>query len=651
MTPRTAARGIAVLLAAGLIAAFVLAQGRADNVLSCEIRSEDWGVADWAAVRLGQLSVTRAAREELHVRALSTSARSQAPDHFRGETPECDGNCFVVSAFDFGNANALGGRFNSFAAAPSTARVTLKSADDGRRALTVDFSKAATGACGAWIHLFDFTRPAASRVYLNATPFSVLTFWVRGRRGGERILLKAADAAWEIKEDALPLGEVATFLSGGRIETTWQRALVPLSALPAGLKANELAVLVFEAAGAGDGQIAVKDFAFCTKSEPLPGLSAPLSAAEVKPPPGKAIWVWNTAQILPDMAGQQALVDFCLRRGFTDVFLQLPNDAARLGPAGEVVLEPQRWAPFLARFGRAGLRAHALDGARHSALPENHARVLKTVDNVVRYNATAKPGAQFTGVHFDIEPYLLPGFQGPRRERILSDWLDLVSGIASRAKAAGMTVGVDIPFWYDSPNELDGELLLVDFNGQRKPASEHVLDLVDHVGVMDYRTVAYGADGLVGLAEGELRYAAAKGKRVFVGLETTDLPDEDLVEFGGPPRVGLPQRAPAGRSVVLEVKPSGATVWLAPPGAWNDLQAARLSTKAPLLWWPVSRVVAVPSTKLTFSRLGAEALHEAMRQAADELGHYRSFAGYAIHDYLGYRKLLASAPAANSPAP
>ncbi|NTU51639.1 MAG: hypothetical protein HGA94_04270, partial [Candidatus Aminicenantes bacterium] len=27
------------------------------------------------------------------------------------------------------------------------------------------------------------------------------------------------------------------------------------------------------------------------------------------------------------------------------------------------------------------------------------------------------------------------------------------------------------------------------------------------VGVMDYRTVAYGADGFLGLAEGELRYA------------------------------------------------------------------------------------------------------------------------------------------------
>jgi hypothetical protein len=643
---RTASRRFAVLLAGGLATSFLVAQGRVDRVLSRDIRSEDWGVGDWAAIRRGQLSVTRAAPDALNVLALSTSARTPAPDRFRGETPVCDGNCFLVSAFDFGSANALGGRFSSFAAAPSSARVALRAGDDVRRALTLDVSKVATGVCGAWIHLFDFTRPPASRVYLNATPFSVLAFWIRGRRGGERILLKAADAAWERREDALPLGDVAMFLPGGRIETAWQRAVVPLSALPSGLKSNELAALVFEVVDTGDGEIAVKDLAFCTRGEPLPGLSAPSAATGMTPPPGKAIWVWNTAQILPDVAGQQALVDFCTRRGFTDLFLQLPNDAARLGPAGEVVLEPQRWAPFLTRLGRAGLRAHALDGARHFALAENHPRVLKTVENVVRYNATATQGARFSGFHFDIEPYLLPGFQGPRRERILSAWLDLVAGIASRGKAAGMTVGVDIPFWYDSPDEFDGQLLLVDFNGRRKPASEHVLDLVDHVGVMDYRTVAYGADGFVGLAEGELQYAAATGKRVFVGLETTDLPDEDLVEFEGAPRTGLPDQAPADRTVVFIPTPSGATVWLAPPAAWNDLRAGRLAKTTPLLWWPVARVTAVPSTKLTFARLGAGALHDAMDHAADEFRRYPSFAGYAIHDYLGYRKLLASAPAA-----
>jgi hypothetical protein len=659
MTLRSPIRSVVpiVVLAAGVAAAFGVAQGGAGRLLSQEVRSEDWEGSAWRAVRQGQLSVTHGpAGPVLGVLALSASPGESAPGRFRGETPVCEGNCLLVSSFDFGNANTLGGRFNTFSAGASTARLGLAAGTDGRRALTLDFTKAATGVCGAWIHLFDFTRPAAERIYLDASAYAVLTFWVRGGTGREQVLLKAADAEWERREDSLPLGDVAAFLESGRLDTSWQRAIVPLSALPRGLKPAELAVLVFEASGIGEGQLAVKDLAFCLRPDLLPGLSAPTPpAAPAVGQPGKAMWVWTTAQILPDVTAQERLIDFSVRNGFTDLFLQLPNAPANLGPSGEVRLDRRRWAALLTRLGRAGIRACALDGARQFALPENHDRVLKTVDNVVRYNALAPPQARFAGVHFDIEPYLLPGFHGTRRGRILSDYLTLVAGIRDRAKAAGMVVGVDIPFWYDSPDEFDGQRLMVDFNGQRKPASEHVIDLVDQVGVMDYRTVAYGADGFLGLAEGELRYAAAAGKRIFVGLETTELPDEELFEFGGEPQPGLPDQAPADRTVVIVPTSSGATMWLAPRAAWSALKttpgvvsAAKttpgvVSQDRTILWWPVTKVIPVPATKLTFARLGAGTLHAAMQQAHDELSRYPSFAGYAIHDYVGYRALLAPA--------
>jgi hypothetical protein len=645
MSSRTSfpSAAVLVLLVAGVGAALVVAQAGGAGVLSSAIRSVDWGLDDWAAIRRGQLSISHEpGGDRLNVLALSVLAVPAAPGKVRSATPACDGNCYVVTTFDYGNANALGGRFSAFAAAPSAARAALHTIDDGRRAMTIDFSKASTGVCGAWVHLFDFTRSAADRTYLDATPFSVLTFWIRSLSGRERVALKAADAAWAGKEDALPLGDVASFVPSGRLDTTWQRAVVPLSSLPGGLRPGELAVLVFEATAGGDGQVAIKDLAFCLKDAPLPALSAPPAPAPRRPAPAKALWVWNTARILTDDEAQRALLEFCARTSFTDLFLQLPNDAAHLGPSDEVVLEAGRWAPFLARVTHAGIRPHALDGDRHFALPEYHDRVLRTIDNIVRYNASADAGTRFAGVHYDIEPYLLPGFQGPRRARIVSDYLALVAAVASRARAAGLTVGVDIPFWYDSPGELDGQRLLVDYHGRRKPASEHVLDLVDHVGLMDYRTAAYGADGFLGHAEGELQYASAAGKRVFVGLETTDLPDEELVEFSGRPGLGLPSPAPAQRWVVLEESPEGATVWLVPPGALPDTPSSGRRRGGTTIWWPASRVVPVPSAKLSFARLGAEALHDAMRDAADDLQRYPSFAGYAIHDYLGYRALLGA---------
>jgi len=179
----------------------------------------------------------------------------------------------------------------------------------------------------------------------------------------------------------------------------------------------------------------------------------------------------------------------------------------------------------------------------------------------------------------------------------------------------------------------------VEFRGTSKPVSEHVIDLVDTIAVMDYRTYAFGADGVLALARSEIEYAAKSGKRVFVGLETTHLPDEDLMDFEGPPSKGIPDRAP-GRAIVLIPDGDAAAFRLVEPSEWPGLRAAAGS----LLWWPVARLIRVPGDKLTFERSGVEALRRTMDESEPELREYSSFAGFAIHDYLGYRRLSERRP-------
>ena len=632
-----------IALGAGLA---VSDQGPA-GALSRTIRSEEWAVSDWGTIRAGQLSVVHGRNaDELRVNALTTVARAAAPGQDRGTVPACNGNCFLVSAFDYGSSNRLGGFFGTFSRGPSTARVTLDDWDDGRRALTIDFATAASGTCGAWIQLFDFTRPPAERVFVDVTPLQVVTFWVRGRTGGERVALKAADAAWERREDALPLGDVGSFLPAGRITTGWQQAVVPLSALPARIDRRTLAVLSFEAVSAGEGRIAIKDLGFCLRPQPAIPLSPPAAPPPTAPRGERALWIWNTADIIGSPTEQRALAEFARRGRVTQLFLQLPDASSQRGPAGEILLDAARWKSFIALLSGRGLGAHALLGSPVDALPAQHARVLATVRNVLAYNAAAAPDERFAGMHYDIEPYLLPGFRGARRQQLLAGYLDLVAETAARLRSADIEFGVDIPFWYDLPDDLTGELTLVEYRGARKFASEHVLDLVDSVAVMTYRTSAYGADSIVVLAEGELRYAAAKGKRVLIGLETTELPDEDLIEFDGEPGRGLPARAPADRTVVIEPGPGTGSVWIAPRDGWDGLRAKLASgppglPTAPSLWWPVRRVVPVPAAKLTFFRLGAARLEDAITQVLLELGRRPTRSGLAIHDYLGYRALIS----------
>ena len=234
------------LLLLSVVVCTILAQEKLSRPLSTAVSSDDWQLRDWAAIRRGQLSVVHAGKgDELHLYSLGTSLPAEATKTVVSQRPEFSGNCFEVSAFDFGNTNRLGGYFNIFRKEPSSAHASLQGGPDGRRGLTFDFLKTPSGFCGVWTHLFDFKLPPEKRRYFDATPFSLLTFWIRGQAGTERILLKASDARWERLGDALPIGEAATFLEQGGVSSSWKRAMVPLFKLPATIEPSRVGRLDF----------------------------------------------------------------------------------------------------------------------------------------------------------------------------------------------------------------------------------------------------------------------------------------------------------------------------------------------------------------------------------------------------------------------
>jgi hypothetical protein len=627
----------------------VESQDELPPILSQAVARHDWGLSGVSGVRFGRVALVGAIDgPRLELRRLLETAPSSTPPGAVGRTPAFEGNNLVVSDFSRGNRTPLGGYFGTFQRAPSSANASVGRLSDGRRALEVTCVHDGPGFCGLWVQLYDFEVPPQERSYLDARAFSTMSFWIRGRVGGERVLLKVADEEWEKREDAIPIGEVSAFLPSGRVDTTWQQAVVPMDRLPSRVRQDLLAMITFEVLDPGSTTVDLGPMAFSLAPEPLPGLPATAAADQPLDTHHKATWVWNTAELLEAPDRMISLFDFLQGEGFDRVFLQLPGVPDRPSLPGELAIDVEAMRPVVAALNARGMQVYALDGYARYALPEFHEGVLSTVDHVASYNRDVLPDERFHGVRYDIEPYLLPGFHGPDRARLITGLLQLTEASVQRAHAADLVYGADIPFWYDALPEETYDRITVPYGGVEKAISEHIIDLVDEVAIMDYRTTAHGADGTVRHGTGELEYANARGKPVLIALETYAVPDETLLDFYGEPGVGLPVSPPtepvvvvgAGRdSIYAALLPdptteSGALGLLA---GW--LEQNRLDPED-VRWWPVGKRVEVPASKITFANQGSELLDRVMRATAEEFERYDSFAGFAIHFAQSYRELV-----------
>ena len=436
-------------LSAGALAA----QSVPDSFPSQSILLADWGMSDVSEIGYLHFGV-------LHERQGDTLAVYDVrrrepvvlrPAETRVSTPQLDEDVFLLGHFDQGNTNRLGGYFNGFARAPSRSAISIDGAPDDGPALDYSYDRVAGSFAEFWIHLFDFKRRPTERVFFDASPFEYLTFAIRGERGGENLALHIADRAWEQRERSLLIGDVASFLSAGRMDATWQRAWVPRDVWPSGLDTRELASIVFLTNENGPGRVFLKDVAFTTERD----VEIPTAGRDEEQDGWlrRAMWLWETPLVTSGADERRRLVQFCRTEGITDLFLQLPYAAERVDERWAISWDRESLRPLLADLHAAGVTVHALDGDPRFSLSEWHGRVIATIQSILEYNRESPPAERFDGIRYDIEPYLLPGFGGVRRTEILDQYLTIVAESQALATQAGFLYGVDIPAWFDERNE------------------------------------------------------------------------------------------------------------------------------------------------------------------------------------------------------
>lgn len=218
----------------------------------------------------------------------------------------------------------------------------------------------------------------------------------------------------------------------------------------------------------------------------------------------RAMWVWSYETSLASQEARTQLIDFAEEHGIDLIFL---------GAGHALTQHAAHYVTFIEEAHERGIRILALAGRPEWALTEHHEEVMEMVSRVLTFNASY-PWAAFDGIQLDIEPYTMPGFFA-EREMISEQFLDVLHKVKQTVSATddAMELNVAIPFWYAtgvSP-------IVVDYDGHEKPLSHHILDIVDSVSIMAYRSYA---EGQIDVATADLTYASSIGKKAYIGAET-----------------------------------------------------------------------------------------------------------------------------------
>ncbi|MDA8084162.1 MAG: hypothetical protein M0024_10945 [Nitrospiraceae bacterium] len=295
-------------------------------------------------------------------------------------------------------------------------------------------------------------------------------------------------------------------------------------------------------------------------AEPCRGESAAPSRTS------KGIWIWDMRKI----AGhEKSVTERLAADGFNRLYVQIQRD-------------PETLVPLLKEAAQAGIEVFAVDGDPDHII--NYQPLIDDIMKIRRFNNLCRD-ACFAGIQFDVEPYLRKDFN--LRKQYYADRYLRMARDLRQAAGPGLRLSFALPFWFDT------------LSAEGKPLSFQVTDIADEVAIMSYRT---DFDEMVQSAIQELCYAATAGKPVFLGLETTKLPDEEhvILDAGKAMRDGATSR---GETLVIETRK-------------NDIRASRTYT--------------VRAERLTFHGKKEELVRTLNRKPP-----FRSFSGYIVHSYEG----------------
>ncbi|WP_078551491.1 hypothetical protein [Bacillus alkalicellulosilyticus] len=216
-----------------------------------------------------------------------------------------------------------------------------------------------------------------------------------------------------------------------------------------------------------------------------------------------ATWVWDSQLLVHE---HEAILSFSEQQNIGALYVQIDQ-----------TLPFETYQSFIALANEKNINVFALDGAPEWIHTPEWKDLLAWIYD---YSATSNPNQQFTGIHLDIEPYLLPDWE-ENPEQVILDFQTVIQHV-STGMPPEMEFELAVPFWFST--------MTYDNRHGMGSLGRWLVQSADQLSVMTYRTDLLGENGLIELFDPFLQLAKEENKKVRIAIETIEI-DNERVSF------------------------------------------------------------------------------------------------------------------------
>ncbi|OEH94298.1 hypothetical protein [Bacillus solimangrovi] len=210
-------------------------------------------------------------------------------------------------------------------------------------------------------------------------------------------------------------------------------------------------------------------------------------------------WLWDK-YLKEDVSAD---LYFAVEQGVEQLYGYVPSD-----------VDEDNLETFVSEANELGIDVYALQGQPNWVTNIEKARTWLSFIN--QYNRTSS--SPFAGVIFDVEPYLLEGWD-EEQTLIVSQFMALFDQL--QEDNADLQLKWTIPFWFDRVEATPTQTL-----------AEYMIERADEISVMAYRDELNGHDGLLAHINEEIKWAEQYKTPLAIIIETRQADNEKVSFYG-----------------------------------------------------------------------------------------------------------------------